>query len=1120
MATQEELAKRYSEQVSGVVKSNMGKTGGIVREAQKTTKATPKKPMDLVDKATAVAQQTGSVISQGVQQVGGFLGGVAKSTLNNIALTGRSIVEAQTQQIQNSNLVMANKNLEKKQTEIVSAYRAGKMSKENYNKSLRDLSKSYSDIARESQEISSGPTPEQRALAVVDTAATALTLGSLQLGKVAASGGKVAIENLIAQNATKLEKVISTVPAVKDLLIRNAEKLVKTQAQKAAGETVTQLVTRESKKVATALLIKKPIFYELNVGDAQNVYNELLSGKTDAAIRDAAWLSTQMLSGGPIGAAFKGFSWLKGKTHELSYGKGSVIDELSKRIGDGKSNQITKYLNDLPPDEFKKHESTYRILQETNLKVADENVQEAAENILRNYDHAGIDRKTLTPQQLAEDYAKWREADVIVNDLRKVQGLTNQEIDNMVVVRWDSIMKQGLADAIEKAGSNKQNQLDAVRELADRPGVGWGNNPTLLAQIDKAIFSGKSAKEAADSIRAIPTAAAIPKNIPKRVADKLAKLGYGVALPASGTRKTPFVNYDDTRKLITGAIKGDSETFDIATAPQPQLAYIAQGLERAGISPNAANNVANRKLSEAVVANLDEANLSSSLGLTGHINQDVVTGGRVILSKLQSYVENKQPFMKLGKSAAITDIRQLTTKEVQEALGVTNSEAKVIQESITDAYLKVPLEFRGIGDKITDTLYKYNPAYKYYSRIQSALRYTYNPFFRTQERVETALLTRATSGNLIWGKSRQELNEGVSKLDQSGIFSSSLPGEAAGENVLGRISANLTQAQKRDLAGMSYKMAEARGMSLDKMIAEHSDEIDDALRVIVQYPRKGVLASNLARTMNLAFFPMRYNTKVTMLAGQILSKQPPTVQMAVLNSMFDMKNWLNSDEGIRWQATHSDALQVLNWLTPIGSIQYTMKLLSGEAQSISDLGALGGLPLGVVTQMLDSQGIVQLNTPYVDPKSGDVIPKYIPESLKARAAVAIGDLLGSLFTYPGRTLGLPGKAESIRNAVKAFIATEGEDFDKRIDMDRLTPLQQNYIRVLKGDLSDEAIDKLYTSPLEGQVGPTIPPLALPIRPPSQIRKIEKRRGLPSRSGDSSSSSKSKKTKKIAASLAS
>jgi hypothetical protein len=314
-----------------------------------------------------------------------------------------------------------------------------------------------------------------------------------------------------------------------------------------------------------------------------------------------------------------------------------------------------------------------------------------------------------------------------------------------------------------------------------------------------------------------------------------------------------------------------------------------------------------------------------------------------------------------------------------------------------------------------------------------------------------------TSGNLIWGKGIKALDDVAKKLDDVRMFNTGFSGAGARDDiVLGRITANISKAQKRDLAGMAMKMADKRGISIDKMITDHFDELEDALKVIVQYPSKGIISSPLARTLNLAFFPMRYNLKVANIAAQVLAKQPPVVQYAVINGFIDASSWLKSDEGILWQSENSEALGILRWITPYGSVESVMNMLNGSVDSISDLGVLGGLPAGIFFQTLESQGAFQnipgplkYQTPYVNPKTGEVYPEKIPESVKAKAAVAMGDFINSIFTYPGRTLGLPGKGELIRGSVGNILKTS-KDESEFVDVEaKLTPLQKRQSDILK-----------------------------------------------------------------------
>ena len=210
---------------------------------------------------------------------------------------------------------------------------------------------------------------------------------------------------------------------------------------------------------------------------------------------------------------------------------------------------------------------------------------------------------------------------------------------------------------------------------------------------------------------------------------------------------------------------------------------------------------------------------------------------------------------------------------------------------------------------------------------------------------------------------------------------------------------------------------------------------------------------------------MRYNIKVASIAAKLLAKQSPAVQYAFINGMVDATSWLKTDEGLAWQSENSEALGILKWVTPYGSIDSVVNMLNGSADAITDLGVLGGLPAGVLFQMLDSQGVFQdipgpikYSTPYVNPKTGEVYADKIPTNLKSRSAVALADLINSTFTYPGRVLGLPGKGEAIRSGVGALVSTNSKDYKYVDQTNKLTELQKRQSELLKEKALDEMTD--------------------------------------------------------------
>lgn len=1049
---------------------------------------------NLIQKIGAVGSQAFHIGSQVSMAGGKFVAHTIQDIGRETGSVLNSVFGAQGKYHEQGAISAASKQLDLKRDQLEKDYAAGKVSKDDFSNRMRAISSGYQDLSKRATKLASGPTGTQRGLDVVDLGATILSTGKLKLGTVIAKkelknvATKGAVD-LFDKHASLLEKAVSTVPAVRDIFKRD----ILATSRMLPQDTAHSFLARNAKQIATGLLIKRPILYQTNVGLAQDAYHQMLQGHYGETARDSAWLAVQALSGGPLGWAFRQGGRVASGVRKLALGKGSFIDELSKRIGDGSPAQIANFLHELKGGDeakFKEAEKTLRIMQEVNLQMTGDDAVRAAAAVMEHYSEHGIDAAKLSVDSLLKDMTKWASADAIAQKMTKQLSikLPTGEIANLVAVRWDSRAKYALASAIGNAGPDLQRRLEVLQEMAQRPGVGWGNNRLLLSKLEEAIQQPDAPK----AIRNITTASTLAKDVPKATAKELEKLGYTLATPWMG-RKTPAVAYEDTRKLLTAVTHGDTELFDQTVEPQPVLATLSYGLRKAGLTPEQNNAVAFEALARSLASELEAS--GANIGLTG---PDKTAGGKAMLSMLQRYINKHKPSyignaLVLGKSrqSALQDLRQMTRKEIEEALPGTSSEdAKKIVFAVRNAYTKVPLEFRGLGVKAFDYAFKV-PGFKFYNRIQSALRYTYNPFFRTQELIETKTLAHMKANNLVWQQPKAELDRVGKMLDDSQIFTTGYTGEATQDLVVGRIHPNLLRTQRRDLAGLAMDIAKRRGITMEQMIQDHPDELADALKVIVQYPSKGALNSPLARTLNIAFFPMRYNLKVaTLMAGEV-AKLPPTIQTAFIHSIFNFSSWLKSDEGISWQADNADVIQLFNYFSIYGNVQSVLNRLHGRAASVGEIGLLGGLPFGAISQILDSEGIINLNTPYVDPKTGSQIPENIPQTTRARAATALEGLLNSMFTYPGRIIGLPGKAASLRKVTGAFIDTNGTDYMQRYRTEDLTPLQQHYIQVLTNpNVKQSDIDKLYFMPADGQAPWfTIPPV-IQDTPVHQLSRVD------------------------------
>jgi hypothetical protein len=344
--------------------------------------------------------------------------------------------------------------------------------------------------------------------------------------------------------------------------------------------------------------------------------------------------------------------------------------------------------------------------------------------------------------------------------------------------------------------------------------------------------------------------------------------------------------------------------------------------------------------------------------------------------------------------------------------------------------LDVPLATRGLGDKVVDAASNI-PLFRSYLRVQGAGRFAWNPVFSGKLIAKTEAASQGLSGGKVPVMFENILGRGPaiestrSLLRDAGTFESAPAhfGEVAGGSEAvadgSAVGANLTHKllpmQERSIAGMVNKMADKVNMSPSQFMEYFPTEVRDTTQLIAQYDRNSAfLHSPLVRTLNFAFFPFRFEYKVASIMAKSLAQTDTLTQVAVINGLMNAHNWLNSPEGMAWYQQNSTVLKLVNYFTPTTTLSTAGEMLSGLSHDDwrTTVGAweLGGLPFGWIPQILNDEGI-NLTPGYVNPQSGVPLPKQIPNSSKAQLQTAIGDLIGSLFTYPGAEVGLTSKTQ-------------------------------------------------------------------------------------------------------------
>ena len=641
--------------------------------------------------------------------------------------------------------------------------------------------------------------------------------------------------------------------------------------------------------------------------------------------------------------------------------------------------------------------------------------------------------------------------------------LTFSRADQDRVVKEITKVMQDIAAKAKEAGDVPRSVIIELQKeaaiqyiaKAQKGGEYWAQHDGMMMDLAdrikaaKRAFSGKGGKgeSVINAVKNIDTNVAF-KNVPKKLANELKKMGYVYSVPSKlenpwftvaetagnkieslvlGDARKNVVQLLGLRKKVEKSVAEELLGADIAAVrgAQPGFARVGNMLRSFGLTPNESGREAYRLINTNAVNQIDDILIDG---------KKLPMEGTEVMKKLYAYINDpKGTWLQNQITKSLTDMRYMTAGEIAKATGLSGSSAKAVQKALIQAHLDVPIALRGMGDKVLDLAMK-NPLQRAYQRVQGVLRYTWNPFFRTQEIAETKLLAAGLSNgttlfNPIGGDRIRSI---ISKLEANNILEGGRFGEAASNVAMGRLRTDITRFQKADLARyVDFMASKMTNGDIDALFKYHSADVIDALRPIIQYPTKGFLNSNMARTLNLIMFPTRYNLKVTSLATKVLLQQPPLVQAAVVRGLADFSSWLNTPDGLAWRQDYAKEIALMKWLTPIGSLDWTMKLLTNNFSSWRDVGLIGGLPFGVWTQILTNQGILPEAPPYVSPESGDIYSRRIPESSKGRLAMAIMDMLGSVYTYPGRTLMLPGKGQINREVAYNITGAGREDISSK-----------------------------------------------------------------------------------------
>lgn len=936
---------------------------------------------------------------------------------------------------------------------IQGQYKSGRISLSQYKVALKEFNEDSNNLisaetANQTHLSHDGKVAAQTGINTASTIVTilsgGLTAGVTIPGKVAAdylasgaadesmSAGEQAIGKL-ALNKTAFD---SLSPAVQKAVQASTSDVI---ANASANLTSTQI----ARTMAVNLALKYPIAYAALAGTGQQVYDELQQDKYGDATKTLAFNAALLLSGGPIGWALKRGGQVARGVKTAVFGNTSFLDQLSQLMGDKNPSGIFNTIKDDP--ELIKN---FSALEATNVAAENGNTTSAVYRIIDGLQNAGWgDVPSMSYEEFANQVNNWANAQRMVTEDAVSRGIPADKAANFVVGRWTTSDANNAALQVSN-GSDSEEWLQNWENLkTQNPNAAWANNENLDKEITTKINNATSASQLESSIRGVDASAGI-KGVSEGVASKLANMGYVAIEPRD--LEAPFKEGGQ----ISSRFAENSDFFLKTTSPLPVLGSVGSLLMKAGLSPESSQQQMYQIFTSNLSRNLEEAGVTGSMiGETADQSADTIS------KKLADYARN---LPKSIKSPPITDYRQMTTGEIANALGVSTAEAQKVGDALMDSMLQVPLSVRGLGDRVTDVNLKLNPLAGRYARLQGALRFAWNPFFKAKLSYKAEFLSQFESGgkfptlagtnkilSMIFPEKYNQLDEISNSLEKHGVFGAGYTDEGADTAQEGKSLGHVVlPSQKRSVAGLVSTMADKAGMNTEDFITNFPDQTRDTVRMILQYdPRNSLLNSPLVRTLNFAFFPARFNLKVATIMAKSLGRTDALTQFAVVKGMMAGSGFLKSPEGQAWYSQNSDVIGFMKYMTPVATLSEISQALGQKPTSISQYGELGGLPFGWIPALLNSEGIIDTNQAYVDPKTGVIAQDYIPIGSRGKLNGAIQDLIGQLFTYPGATVGLPSKTKIDVNIASGLVPGSSKDFKKVTP--QITPSQQSFQQVVQ-----------------------------------------------------------------------
>ena len=192
--------------------------------------------------------------------------------------------------------------------------------------------------------------------------------------------------------------------------------------------------------------------------------------------------------------------------------------------------------------------------------------------------------------------------------------------------------------------------------------------------------------------------------------------------------------------------------------------------------------------------------------------------------------------------------------------------------------------------------------------------------------------------------------------------------------------------------GMSLEEASAYTLENGRPVFKYPNLVSDGISSVQEMLRykQGFLTSPMMKTLNLVWFPLRFQAKTMQIAGEWLNSLSPASKMIVMNNWAHFSNYCATPEGIKWRLTNKNLFyRVFNYATAYGQMGDTLNAVFKGRLFGGNAGMIGGVPAGFVFNIMRELALIPSDSDQINPKTGQRYELNTPKKLISEATVQV-----------------------------------------------------------------------------------------------------------------------------------